>query len=45
MVVSPWGEILAQATVGEDILIAELDYDKQAEIRSDFGIGENLGSE
>ncbi len=36
MVVGPWGEILARATTGEDILIAELDFDRQNEIRRDM---------
>jgi deaminated glutathione amidase len=38
MVVSPWGDILARASSGEDILIADLDFDRQDEIRSDFGL-------
>ncbi|MCZ6502512.1 MAG: carbon-nitrogen hydrolase family protein [Gammaproteobacteria bacterium] len=38
MVVSPWGEILAQATVGENIIVAELDFDRQDEIRSNMPI-------
>ncbi|MBQ76643.1 MAG: hypothetical protein CMQ20_16680 [Gammaproteobacteria bacterium] len=38
MVVGPWGEILARATTGEDILIAELDFDRQDEIRRDMPV-------
>lgn len=38
MVVSPWGEILAQAGLGEDIIIAELDFDQQDEIRADMPV-------
>jgi deaminated glutathione amidase len=34
MVVSPWGEILARGATGEEVLIAELDFSRQDEIRA-----------
>ena len=34
MVVGPWGEILARASSGEEVLIVELDFERQDEIRS-----------
>ncbi len=38
MVVSPWGEILVEADRGEALLIAELDVDRQQEIRRDMPV-------
>ena len=38
MVVSPWGDILAQGELGEDIIIAELDFGRQDEIRADMPV-------
>jgi predicted amidohydrolase len=34
MVVSPWGEILARGATGEEVIIAELDFSRQDEIRA-----------
>ena len=38
MVVSPWGEVIARAGKGEQIVTAELDYTIQDEIRRDMPI-------
>ncbi len=34
MVVSPWGDILVRGTTGEEVLVAELDFARQDEIRA-----------
>jgi len=36
MIVDPWGEVLAEATVGPDIVIAKIDKAKQDKIRTNF---------
>ena len=38
MVVSPWGDVLAEAASGEDVIIAELDFGRLAEIRADMPV-------
>lgn len=38
MVVGPWGDILCRAGEGEAVLVAELDMDRQAEIRRDMPV-------
>ncbi|MGH8115395.1 MAG: carbon-nitrogen hydrolase family protein [Rhodanobacteraceae bacterium] len=38
MIVGPWGEILAQRVAGEGVVIAQLDLEKQAAIRSSFPV-------
>ncbi len=38
MVVSPWGEVLARAGMGEEVITAELDYEMQDQIRRDMPV-------
>jgi predicted amidohydrolase len=38
MVVSPWGEIIAEADAGEDVVVAELDFERLEEIRADMPV-------
>ena len=38
MVVSPWGEVLAKAKPGEDVVTVELDYELQDKIRRDMPV-------
>ena len=38
MVVDPWGEIIARAGRGEQIIIADLDYERQDEVRKDMPV-------
>jgi len=36
MIVSPWGEILAEARAGEGVALAEIDFDRQEKIRREL---------
>ena len=38
MVVSPWGEVIARAEMGEDVITVELDYEMQDQIRRDMPV-------
>jgi nitrilase len=38
MVVGPWGEILARASTGEDVLVVELNFERQDEIRREMPV-------
>jgi nitrilase len=38
MVVDPWGEVIARAGTGEDIIFAELNYEMQDQIRRDMPV-------
>lgn len=38
MVVGPWGEIIAEAGTGEDVIVAELDFERLEEIRANMPV-------
>jgi predicted amidohydrolase len=38
MVVSPWGDVIAEAGTGEDVIVAELDFERLEEIRTDMPV-------
>jgi nitrilase len=38
MVVGPWGEIIAEAGNGEDVIVAELDFERLEEIRANMPV-------
>ncbi len=38
MVVGPWGDIIAEAGRGEDVIVAELDFDRLDQIRADMPV-------
>ncbi len=38
MVVSPWGDIIAEAGTGEDVIVAELDFERLEEVRANMPV-------
>jgi nitrilase len=36
MIVSPWGEILAEVAEGEGVAVAEIDFERQEKIRREL---------